>query len=198
MWNCIPEGPADNPHIDPGVYHAAIHCIGEGTDGTDQPCVTIVLRLEEFDLYFVTTLGLPCGGAMNSEQRFWHLCAFAGLAENDGSGPPGLFAGRRLRVQIARMNRSGVNSGSSYFDVARFLPLSPEEQPSFAGPTPQDRVGPIRVPGNATDAEQGGRSKAALAPPGSDGTSRRGDKKRRRAMPASALGSVPLPDQVRA
>jgi hypothetical protein len=198
MWNSIPNSPADNPHVDPGIYEAVIDSLSEGTDGTAQPCVMIVLRLDDFDLYFVTKLGLPAGGVVRSEQRFWHFWAFAALEKDDACGRPELFVGKRLRVKVACMNRSGVNSGSNYFDVERFLPIKPVQQQSPTVEKRQDGMQHSCVSGNPADTRRGRESDAVCLPLGSGGIAHDGGNQRHRAVPARVVGAVPLPDQVRA
>ena len=129
MKNKIPQGPRYNPHVEDGTYDAVIERVTMGAYGENGDFyVQIICRLTDLDdLYFVSNIYLPNHGAKKSEQRLYHLCSLVGLEKQDVQDQRHLFQKKRLRLQIARIQKPDQNEGQPYYDVDLFLPANPEK-----------------------------------------------------------------------
>jgi hypothetical protein len=118
-------GPWGNPHIEEGLYEAAIQsiCHTQNREG-EGSMLHLTFQLEPTGLAFSSRLYLPKEFSSGCQRRMWYLCQAIGLEGCELMEDPDLAVGRRLVLDVTTIHPTTANHGQPYRDVKRFLPFA--------------------------------------------------------------------------
>ncbi len=122
MINSASNGPWANPAIEDGVYFATVEriTIEKYGDDDNNEVIRMTFRLDGGEM-FRSNLYLPHEMSRKVRQRLSFLCMALETDRDELMEWPMRMTGRRLALEIGRMQFAAANNGIPYCDVHRFV-----------------------------------------------------------------------------
>lgn len=128
MSESIPRHPSENPSIPAGIYPAVIKKVTHREYAGGDHYIRIVMWLPDQMKHVVSNIYAPHQFSQRAQQRLSMFCLMVDLTPYDVLENPGLFEGRKLRIQVRRFQDETSLTQRQYSDVELFLPELDEDE----------------------------------------------------------------------